>query len=91
MKTEMSTDNPETVREVTFMLKGEIEKLRISVDSLSATFKYWEEKKIAVMEKEIQDLKSWKQQVNGGWKVAAAIWFVVSGFFFVWFRSKFNQ
>jgi hypothetical protein len=43
------------------------------------------------MEKEIQELKDWKQQISGGWKVAAAIWFVFSGFLFIWVKSKLGQ
>ena len=33
-----------------------------------------EEKKIAVMEKKIDELLSWREQIKGGWKLAMLFW-----------------
>ena len=37
-----------------------------------------EEKKIAVMEKKIEELLSWREQIKGGWKLAMLFWGVVT-------------
>lgn len=53
-----------------------VDRLRESVERLTTSFTRMEEQKITVMQKEIDDIKAWMQELKGGWKLAVIIWVV---------------
>lgn len=80
----MAGIEPQSDREILLQLNGEIQNMKTgfaeSIDRLSErlsdaieTFgenvKVIEEKKIGTLQKEIDDLKAWKQEMNGGGKL----------------------
>ena len=67
-----------TDREILIRLDGQIERLSESIERLGKSIEDMEEKKIAVMEKKIDELLSWREQIKGGWKLAMLFWGVVT-------------
>jgi hypothetical protein len=63
-----------TDREILIRLDGQIERLSESIERLGKSIEDMEEKKIAVIEKKIEDLLSWREQIKGGWKLAMLFW-----------------
>jgi hypothetical protein len=37
-----------------------------------------EEKKIAAIEKRVQDIESWRLQIMGGWRLMVVLWTILS-------------
>lgn len=70
---ELNTD-----RELLIRLDGQIERLSESIERLGKNLEDMEEKKLAVMQRDIDDLKSWREQIKGGWKLAMLFWGVVT-------------
>ena len=60
--------NPETPRELTIMLIGRIDQLSTSIDGLGERFEKFEEIKISAMEKELDELKDWRNEWMGAWR-----------------------
>lgn len=56
-----------------------VDRLRDTVERLATSFNRMEEQKISVMQREIDELKAWKQEIKGGWKLAVVIWTVFIG------------
>ena len=54
-----------TDREILIRLDGQIERLSESIERLGKSIEDMEEKKIAVMEKKIDELLSWREQIKG--------------------------
>lgn len=67
-----------TDREILIRLDGQIERLSESIERLGKSIEDMEEKKIAVMEKKIDELLSWREQIKGGWKLAMLFWGIVT-------------
>lgn len=69
---------PQNDRELLLSLNGKLTALADSIDRFSLVLKDLEERKIASMETRIKDIENWKQQINGGWKLALAVWAIVT-------------
>lgn len=67
-----------TDRELIIKLESRIERLSESIDRLGDGLKNMEEKKLSIIEHDIAELKNWKAQINGGWKLAIGVWVVVT-------------
>jgi len=69
---------PQNDRELLLSLNGKLSTLADSIDRFSLVLKDLEEKKIANLEKKITELQDWRQQINGGWKLAVVIWVILT-------------
>lgn len=67
---------PVTDREIMIEIKGELKSLSEAIDRFSKSLSEMEDKKIASIQREVDELKTWRQQITGGWKLALAIWVV---------------
>ena len=63
-----------TDREILIRLDGQIERLSESIERLGKSIEDMEVKRIEVMEKKIDELLSWREQIKGGWKLAMLFW-----------------
>jgi hypothetical protein len=83
--------SPQTDREILLQLNSDVKALKGSfadaIDRLSETIdrfgenmKTMEEEKISVMRKEIDELKAWRQEIKGGYKLVMLFWaFITAG------------
>lgn len=80
---------PQTDREILLQLNSDVKALKgtftEAVDRLSETIerfgqnmKSMEDEKIAVMRNEIDELKSWRAEIKGGYKLAMLFWAVIT-------------
>jgi len=67
-----------TDREILIKLDEQIKRLSESIERLGKSIEDMEEKKIAVIEKKIDDLFAWREQIKGGWKLAMLFWGLVT-------------
>jgi hypothetical protein len=67
-----------TDREILIRLDGQIERLSESIERLGKSIEDMEVKRIEVMEKKINDLFAWREQIKGGWKLAMLFWGLVT-------------
>lgn len=57
-------------------MEGHLERLSEAIERLGDGLKNLEEKKLTVIEQDLAELKNWKAQINGGWKLAIVLWVV---------------
>ena len=74
----MDATQPQTDRELLLKLNGEIENLSKSIINFSNTLRDIEEKKIAILERRLDEFEKWRSQISGGWKVLVIIWIIVT-------------
>lgn len=67
---------PITDREIMIEIKGELKSLSQAIERFSNALTEIEDKKIAYIQRDLDDIKVWRQQITGGWKLALAIWVV---------------
>ena len=75
----MGAAEPQTDRELLLQLNQQLKGLADSIHEFSKTLKYLEDKKIAGLEARIDGIDKWRDQISGGWKLAVAIWVVLTG------------
>lgn len=73
-----NASEPQTDRELLLKLNGEIENLARAIDSLGDKLVEIEEKRIGGLEERVLIVEKWKEQISGGWKLAIAIWAVLT-------------
>jgi hypothetical protein len=69
---------PQNDRELLLKLNGEIENLARSINDFSMILKDIEEKKISALDRRIEIIEAWKNQISGGWKLATVIWVLLT-------------
>lgn len=80
---------PQTEREILLQLNADVKTLKgtfkEAVDRLSDTIdrfgqnlKIMEDEKIAVLTKEVQELKDWRSELRGGYKLAMLFWVFIT-------------
>lgn len=80
---------PQTDREILLQLNADVKSLKgtfaEAVDRLSETIdrfgknlKIMEDEKIAVLSKEVDELKAWRSEIKGGYKLAMLFWAIVT-------------
>jgi hypothetical protein len=69
---------PQSDREMILMATAEMKSLRQSVDRLTQTFERFEETKIVSIESRLEELESWRSQLQGGWKLFLLFWAIVT-------------
>ncbi len=57
---------------------GSIERLNDTIEKFADTIKVIEEKKLVAIQKEVDELKSWRQEIKGGYKLAMILGGVVA-------------
>jgi len=67
-----------TDREFMIKMEGHLERLSEAIERLGDGLKNLEEKKLSVIEQDLAELKNWKAQINGGWKLAIGMWVVIT-------------
>lgn len=67
-----------TDRELIIKLESRIERLSDSIDRLGEGLRDMEEKKLHSIETDVAELKNWKAQINGGWKLAIGVWVAIT-------------
>lgn len=94
----MSKVEPQTDRELLIQVNSDvqsmkssfaesIDRLRETIDRLALGFQRMEEQKINVIQRDVDELKSWRQEMKGVWKLTTIIW-VVGTAIVVWFLKK---
>jgi hypothetical protein len=80
---------PQTDREILLQLNSDVKALKGTfkevVDRLSETIerfgqnlKVMEDEKISVLTKEVEELKAWRSEIRGGYKLAMLFWAVLT-------------
>lgn len=70
--------DPQTDREFLLQLDQQINNLSKSIDRFTDMLRNLEEKKIAALEKRVQDIESWRLQIMGGWRLMVVLWTILS-------------
>ena len=70
---------PKTDRELFIQLSGQMDSLNKSIESLGEAIRNLEEKRLAKIEKELEEMRLWKTRLEGGWKLAVVLWAAGSG------------
>lgn len=65
-----------TDREFMIKLEGKLDRLSEAIERLGDGLSTLETQKIAAIQEDIADLKNWKAQISGGWKLAVVLWIV---------------
>lgn len=76
--TKQNAADPQNDRELLLQLAGEVKRLSQSIDKLDKTLEEIENKKIAGLEKKLENLDKWKNQEVGKWKALTIIVAVLS-------------
>lgn len=66
-------NEPQTDREYMMQISGHLERLSGSIDRLGEVLDKIETKRIEPLEKRMDNIETWKSEIDGSWKVAGVI------------------
>jgi len=67
-----------TDREFMIKLESKLDRLSEAIERLGVGLSDLEGRKISAIQEDIADLKNWKAQISGGWKLAVVLWVILT-------------